>query len=137
MHVPSSTSTSMASLALSLSSYAGENATTQGMSALLASHMTWVIDSRAYAHMTCTSSIINSYHPNSSLLDGHIVDGHPCPVKGFGTTHASSPYSFTMFFMFLDFLLISSQLVPSPKPLLVVSSSIIIIASSRIFVWEK
>ena len=90
MHVPPSASTSLASLATSLASYTGENATTTGMFTLSASHMTWVIDSRASAHMTGTSSIINPYHPNSSLLDVHIVDGHPYPVKGSGTTHATS-----------------------------------------------
>ena len=90
MHTPPSASTSLASLATNLASYAGEHISTLGMTALLASHMSWIIDSRASAHMTGTPSILNSYHPGPSIPDVHIADGCPSPVKRFGITRATS-----------------------------------------------
>ena len=90
MHTFPSASTSLASLATSRASYAGEHVSTPGMTALSASPMSWIIDSRAMAHMTGTPSIQNSYHPDPSIADVHIVDGRPCHVKGSGITRATS-----------------------------------------------
>ena len=89
MHTLPSASASLASLASCLASYAGGDASTPGMSALIASHdISWVIDSGASAHMTGTPSILTAYHPDSSIPNVHIADGRPCPVRGSGTSRA-------------------------------------------------
>ena len=91
LHTPPSASTSLASLASSFASYTGGNASTPGTSALTASHdISWVIDSRASAHMTGTPSVLTSYRPNPSIPAVHIVDGRPCLVHDSGTSQASS-----------------------------------------------
>ena len=90
MHTLPSASTSLASLANRLASYAGGDASTPGTSALIASHtISWVIDSGASAHMTGTPFILTSYHLDSSIPNIHIVDGRPCPVRGSGTSRAT------------------------------------------------
>ena len=78
MHTLPSASTSLASLARRLASYARGDASTPGTSALIASHdISLFIDSRALDHMTGTPSILTSYHLNSSIPNVHIVDGRP------------------------------------------------------------
>ena len=89
MHTLPSASNSMASLATSIAPYVGEHVSTQGMTALSASPMSWIIDSWASAHMTGTPSILNSYHPDPSISHVHITDGCPCPVQGSGITRAT------------------------------------------------
>ena len=89
MHTPPFASNSLASLATSIASYAWEHVSTPGMTALSASPMSWIIDSRASAHMTGTPSILNSYHLDPSIPDVHIADGRPCPVKGSSITRAT------------------------------------------------
>ena len=94
MHTLPSSSTSFASLASHVASYAGGDASTLGMSALIASHdISWVIDSGASAHMTGTPSILPSYHPNSSIPNVHIADDRLCPVRGSGTSRAIATLS--------------------------------------------
>ena len=91
MHTLPSASASLASLAIGLASYAGGDASTPGMSALIASHdISRVIDSGASAHMTGTPSILTAYHPDSFIPNVHIVDGRPCPVRGSGTSRATT-----------------------------------------------
>ena len=91
MHTLPSDSTSLASLASRLASYAGEDASTPGTSALIASHdISWVIDSGALAHMTRTPSILTSYHLDSSIPNVHIADGGPCSVRYSSTSQATA-----------------------------------------------
>ena len=91
MHTFPSASTSLASLANCLASYAGGDASTPGTSALIASHdISWVIDSGALGHMTRIPSILTSYYPISSIPNVHIADGRPCLVRGSGISRATA-----------------------------------------------
>ena len=91
MHTLPSASSSLASLASCLASYAAGDASTSGMSTLIASHdISWVIDSGTSAHMTGTPSILTAYHLDSSIPNVHIADGRPCPVSGSGTSRATT-----------------------------------------------
>ena len=89
MHTLPSASNSPAFLATNIASYAGEHVSTPGMTALSASPMSWIIDSGASAHMMGTTSILNSYHHDTSIPDVHIPNGRPCPVKGSNITQAT------------------------------------------------
>ena len=91
MHTLSLASTSLASLASRLVSYAGGDTSTPDTSTPIASHdISWVIDSVASAHMTGTPSILTSCHADSSIPNVHIADGRPYPVHGSCTFRATA-----------------------------------------------
>ena len=79
---------SSASLALLLTP------STSGTFALLASSSpSWIIDSGASSHMTETSSLLPSYHPNPSHPPVTIADGQPCLLQDSGTTRVTPSLS--------------------------------------------
>ena len=59
-------------------------ASTSGTHAFLASRSSWVIDSRASAHMTGTPSTLSSLTPTTAYPPVSIAHGHSCYVKGYG-----------------------------------------------------
>ena len=61
-------------------------ASTSCTHAFLASRSSWVIDSRASAHMTRTPSTLSFLTPTTAYTPVSIADGRSCSVKGYGST---------------------------------------------------
>ena len=138
MHTLPSASTSFASLASRLASYAGGDASSLGTSALIASNdISLVIDSGASAHMTGTPSILTSYHSDSSIPNVYIANGRPCPVRGSGTSRATATLPLHNVLCVPRFPTNLSSISVITKPLIAEYSSIHIIASSRISIRNR